>query len=107
VSGRRNFALWVAALYGAVLIVLLCAAALLGAGLPAEHAAALGAALEGRSGALALGALVLLFVCAGAVRWFFGAYVMPPRALNAASMLIQRGSSTAAKSSRIVFVTCS
>jgi DNA polymerase-3 subunit epsilon len=89
VSGRRSFALWLGALYGAALLVLLCAAALLRVGLPEGDAAALQSVLERRSGALALGALLLLFACAGLVRWFFVAYVKPPRAMAEQTRVIR------------------
>ena len=88
-SGRRNFALWVGALYGVVLLLLLCTAALLGAGLPEDDAVALEGVLGRRAGVLALGALLLLFACAGAVRWFFVAYLMPPRVLAEQTRVIR------------------
>jgi len=89
VSRRGDFALWVAALYAAVLLTVVCAGALLGAALPDEDAAAFRGVLERRSGALALGALLLLFACAGVVKWFFAAYLDAPRALAEQTRLIR------------------
>jgi DNA polymerase-3 subunit epsilon len=85
VSQRRAFALWVAALYGAALLVLGAAGALLGAG----DEGAIAGLLERRAGALALGALLLLFLCAGAVKWLWRAHIAPAHAMAEQTRVIR------------------
>ncbi len=88
-SPRGKFAVWVAALYFAVLAIVAGFGALVAAGLPDIDAAALGRILELRTPALALLAALLLLACIGAVRWFFSEHVAPARALAEQTRVIR------------------
>lgn len=88
-SSRGRFAAAVAALYAAVLSVPALAGLLVAVALPEADAAAFRRMLEARAPLLALAALVLLFGCAAAVRWFFAEYVTAGRALAEQTRLIR------------------
>jgi len=72
----RKFLLWTAVLYGALLGVAAALGTALFAGLPESERAVLLAVLAERAPVLAFAALILLFVCAGAVKWLFDEYVI-------------------------------
>jgi len=81
VKGRGKFALWVFALFAGgiavpVVTVILVVAALV----PSDQQVVLRVLTE-RAAILVFGGIVLLVLCAGAVRWFFGIYIVPARAL--------------------------
>jgi DNA polymerase-3 subunit epsilon len=88
-SPRGRFALWVGALYFAILAVVAGFGALLAAGLPGADAAVLSRILELRASAIALLAALLLLACIGAVRWFFSEHVSPARALAEQTRVIR------------------
>ena len=80
-SPGRKFVAWVAALYSAVMAVLVAVAALVASGLPEADAVALERILELRAPGLLFAAVMLAFICAGAVKWFFADYVTAARTL--------------------------
>jgi DNA polymerase-3 subunit epsilon len=77
----RKFLLWTAILYGALLGIGAALGAVLFAGLPEAERAVLLAVLAERAPVLAFVAAILLFVCAGAVKWLFDEYVVAIHAL--------------------------
>ena len=80
-KAQSKFVLWVGVLYLAVLGATAVLGVVLGAGLPAADQEALLRILAERSPALVFVGAVLLFVCAGAVKWLFAQYVTAVRAL--------------------------
>ena len=78
---RRKFYLWVLASYAALLAMLAALGVALVAGLPAADAEAFHRILGARAPLLAFVAVILLFVCAGAVKWLFDEYVIAVHAL--------------------------
>ena len=81
-KARHKLVLWVVVLYLAVLGAAAALGVVLGAGLPAADQETLLRILAERSPALVFGAGILLFVCAGAVKWLFAQYVTSVRALG-------------------------
>lgn len=88
-NARGKFVFWVAAVYLAVLAVVAGFAAVLAAGWAQADAAALARILDARAPALALLAVLLLFGCAGVVRWFFAEHVAPAQQLAEQTRVIR------------------
>lgn len=80
-KARGKFALWVSVLFGVgVAVPVATGVAVVAALAPAERQVVL-RVLEERTPLLVFGAMALLALCAGIVRWFFAAYVTPVLAL--------------------------
>jgi DNA polymerase-3 subunit epsilon len=77
----RKFLLWTACVYAALVALAVAVGAAVGVGLPEREAEAFARILGERAPVLAFAALILLFVCAGVVRWLFGEYVVAIHAL--------------------------
>lgn len=80
---------WVAVAYAFALAGPMAVIVILASGLPEEEAAALGHILELRAPLLAGGAVVLLLVCGGVVKWIFANYVTAARALAEQTRVIR------------------
>ena len=72
---------WVAAAFACALAVPVTVIVLLATGLPGPDAAVLAQVLEQRAPLLLLAAVLLLFACAGGVKWIFTRHVTAVRAL--------------------------
>lgn len=86
---RRKFALWVVAVYFSALGVVAAFGALIVAGLPEADAAFVGRILEPRIPALAVFAVLLLFACAGLVKWLYSEHVAPAHLIAEQTRLIR------------------
>ncbi len=80
-KARHKLVLWIAVLYVAVLAVAAALGIVLGAGLPAADHDTLMRILAERAPALLFVAVIVVFACAGAVRWLFRHYVTAIHAL--------------------------
>ncbi len=78
---RAKFLAWVAGFYAGVLALMAAIGVAAVAGLPDAEQEALLAVLAMRAPLLAFAAVILLFVCAGVVKWVFDEYVGAVRAL--------------------------
>lgn len=74
-------ALWTAAVFAAIVLILVAVAALLAAGLSEPEQRVLRGILDQKAPLLGFVALVLLLACAGCVRWLSAWYVAPVRTL--------------------------
>jgi DNA polymerase-3 subunit epsilon len=80
-TARARFAARVLGLYGAALAVPTLAGLLLGYALPEADAAVFWGVVESRAPLLALMAVLMLFACAGVVRWLHAEHVAPALAI--------------------------
>jgi DNA polymerase-3 subunit epsilon len=81
VTGRGKFALWVFVLFaGGIAVPAATAVAVVAALAPPDQQVVL-RVLSERAPLLIFGGIALLALCVGVVRWFFGTYVIPARAL--------------------------
>ena len=80
-KGKLKFAVWLGVLFDGVVIVVVAVALLVASGLPQDEQDMLRRILEQRAPLLAYSALILLFVCAGAVSWLFRNYMTAVSAL--------------------------
>lgn len=80
-KARYKFLLWTAVLFATLLAISAALGVALAAGLPDADRATLLRVLAERAPLLAFAALILLFACAGAVKWLFGEYVTAIHAL--------------------------
>jgi DNA polymerase-3 subunit epsilon len=74
---RLKFALWLAALFGSAVALVAVVEALLAAGLPPGDQKVLARVVQERGPLLAFLALIVLFACAGLLRWLFARFVAP------------------------------
>ncbi|TAK44815.1 MAG: DNA polymerase III subunit epsilon, partial [Betaproteobacteria bacterium] len=80
-KARYKFLFWTAILYAALLAIAAALGVALGTGLPEADRETLLRVLGERAPLLAFAAVILLFVCAGAVKWLFDEYVTAIHAL--------------------------
>jgi len=90
-NARLKFSIWLAVAYAAVVAVVAAIGVMVAAGLPDEDHRVLLRIVDERAQMLAFVAMLLLFLCAGAVSWLFKNYVTAARSL--------------AEQTRIVFAT--
>jgi DNA polymerase-3 subunit epsilon len=90
-SARFKFSIWLAVFYAGIVAVVTAIAVMVAAGLPDADYQVLLRILEGRAQMLGFVAMLLLFLCAGILRWLFRSYVTAARSL--------------AEQTRIVFAT--
>ena len=83
-----KFALWLAAFFAAAVALVVLVAALVAAGLPAADQAVLARVLDERGPLLGFLALIMLFACAGILKWLFARFVSPLRALAEQTRII-------------------
>jgi DNA polymerase-3 subunit epsilon len=87
-SPRVKFALWLAALFGTAVALVATVGALLAAGHAPEDQRVLARILEERGPLLGFVALIVLIACAGVLRWLFGRFVTPLRALAEQAVIV-------------------
>ncbi|OGA17032.1 MAG: hypothetical protein A3I63_08520 [Betaproteobacteria bacterium RIFCSPLOWO2_02_FULL_66_14] len=80
-KARYKFLLWTAILFVALLAIAAVLGVAFGTGLPPQDQEVLLRVLASRAPLLAFAAVILLFVCAGAVKWLFVEYVTAIHAL--------------------------
>jgi hypothetical protein len=80
-KARAKFLLWTGLLWVALLAIAAALGVALAAGLPEADGAAVRRVLAERAPLLAFAAVILLFVCAGVVKWLFDEYVVAIHAL--------------------------
>jgi len=80
-KGRLKFALWLGAFFGAIVALVAAIAGLVAAGLEEHEQRVLRHVLEERGPLLGFVALIAFFACGGILRWLFGRFVTPLRAL--------------------------
>ncbi|MEO5676240.1 MAG: exonuclease domain-containing protein [Usitatibacter sp.] len=80
-KGRIKFALWLGTFFAAIVTLVATVAALVAAGLGDEDERVLRRILGDRAPLLAFLALIVFLACAAVLRWVFGRFVTPLRAL--------------------------
>jgi DNA polymerase-3 subunit epsilon len=85
---RLKFALWLAALFGSAVALVVAVDWLLAAGLPPEDQKVLARILEERGPLLAFVALIVLIGCAGLLRWLFARFVAPLRGIAEQTVIV-------------------
>ena len=85
---RLKFALWLAALFGSAVALVAAVDWLLAAGLPPGDQEVLARIIQERGPLLAFVALIVLFGCAGVLRWLFARFVAPLRAIAEQTVIV-------------------
>lgn len=85
---RLKFALWLGALFGSAVALVVAVDWLLAAGLPPEDQRVLARILEERGPLLAFLALIVLIACAGLLRWLFARFVAPLRGIAEQAVIV-------------------
>ena len=85
---RLKFALWLASVFAALVALAVTVASLVYAGLAAGDQEVLRRVLEERGPLLGFLALIVLIACGGMLRWLFGRFVAPLRALAEQAVIV-------------------
>jgi len=80
-KGRFKFALWLATIFAAIVALVAAVGGLVAAGLGEEDQRVLRRILDDRAPLLGFLALIVLLACTTVLRWLFGRFVTPLRAL--------------------------